>query len=144
MKSFPLLVLLILYFGFFSFQQHIFSQNKVGLGTVNPQARLHIKGEDNISQLCIDADTQQTNLSPLIRLRKSDGTDLMWIHSNIPENIFIGLNSGQSITNGGYNTAVGKYALKENTSGDYNSAFGANALLSNTTGITNTAIGSGT
>jgi len=51
-----------------SLSHHLaFSQNKVGLGVANPEARLHIKGVDNISQLCIDADTQQTNLYPLIR-----------------------------------------------------------------------------
>ena len=71
----------------FNFQQALFSQN-VGLGVSNPQGRFHIKGADNISELLIDADTNQTNQNPMIRLRKSDGTDLMRIHADNIYNIF--------------------------------------------------------
>ena len=73
---------------------NLFSQ-KVGVGILTPEARLHIKGDTNISQLCIDADTIQSNTNPLIRLRKSNGEDLMWINSDNPVNLFIGVNSGR-------------------------------------------------
>lgn len=65
-----------------------FAQN-VGIGTATPAARLHIKGNADTSQLVIDAHNTQDNKRPLIR-RKSDGTDLLWIHSDDSTNIFIG------------------------------------------------------
>src|SRR5690242_7718972 len=117
-----------------------FSQN-VGVGTAAPQARLHVKGTYNLSELIIDADTNQTNLNPMIRLRKSDGTDLVWMHSNRVDNFFLGVNSGISMTAGIYNTAIGMNVLKSSTTGDYNTGLGTNVLPDNTTGRNNTAIG---
>src|SRR5688500_7462384 len=92
MKIFNIRILLIISLSHFL---TLSLSQKVGVGISTPEARLHIKGADNISQLCIDADTMQTNLFPLIRLRKSNGTDLMWIHSDEPSNVFIGLNAGK-------------------------------------------------
>lgn len=160
MKRFTLLPFLTAYIAFFSMPSLLISQNKVGLGTVTPQARLHIKGGDDISQLIIDADTVQSGSNPLIRLRKSNGTDLLWIHADNPSNIFFGLNAGKlndpvfgtgnifigseagsSNTNGGLNTAVGGGALENNTTGDDNTAIGRSTLNHNTAGIRNTALG---
>jgi trimeric autotransporter adhesin len=160
MKKYTLHLLLIVLLSFFTFQHQIFSQNKVGVGTTSPAARLHIRGEENISQLCIDADTQQTNLFPLICLRNSEGTNLMWIHADITSNSFIGLNAGRinnsvsgiqntflgsnvgySNTTGTNNTAVGYSSLYTNSTGYQNTAIGANSLRFNTTGINNTAMG---
>ena len=72
-------------------------------------------------------------------------------------NVWIGLSTGVN-NSGGYNTAVGDYALQNNSSGMYNTAtgpyalwsnssgsnnaaYGASALQSNTTGAQNTALG---
>ena len=95
-----------LFLTFSLFACHTFSQ-KVGIGTTTPQGELHIKGTENLSQLCIDADTNQTNMYPMIRLRKSDGSDLMWIHADDPSNLFIGLNAGRdNIIDGTGNTFI--------------------------------------
>ncbi|MEP7169151.1 MAG: tail fiber domain-containing protein [Bacteroidota bacterium] len=134
---------------------------KVGIGTISPAGKLHVKGNTNVSQLIIDASTTQTNMNPLIKLRSSSGSDLMWIHSDDTSNCFIGLNSGRvnnragsgtsntfiggnagcSNTTGYSNTAVGRGALNSNTEGNFNTATGAEALYSNTNGYQNTAAG---
>jgi hypothetical protein len=75
-------------------QANVFAQN-VGIGNATPQAKLHIKGGANVSQLIVDANSTQINTNPLIKLRKSDGTDLMWIHSDDSTNTFIGQNTGR-------------------------------------------------
>ncbi|MFI5132546.1 MAG: hypothetical protein ACHQFX_21255 [Chitinophagales bacterium] len=143
-----------------SYYSSVQAQN-VGMGTLSPQARLHIKGANNVSQLLIDADTIQSNTNPLIRLRKEDGTDLMWIHADHVSNLFIGLNAGRvnnpatginntflggdagfSNTTGYENSAGGKSALYSNVSGADNTAFGYTALQDCTTGSFNTAFGS--
>ena len=137
-----------------------FAQN-VGIGTITPASKLHIKGSVDATQLIIDANSSQSNTNPLIKLRKSDGTDLMWIHSDNITNSFVGLNAGRmntvgtggvdnnfigsnagfSNTTGFQNTANGAYALYFNTTGFANTANGYTALYYNTTGTYNTAVG---
>ncbi|MEO6403947.1 MAG: tail fiber domain-containing protein [Ferruginibacter sp.] len=139
-----------------------FSQN-IGIGTSTPQARLHIKGNADTSQLVIDANATQSNLRPLIRLRNAAGIDLLHIHSDNASNTFIGKDAGRlnapsglvlgkfntfigagagfSNTTGFENTATGYHALYFNTTGTYNIATGNDALYSNSTGYNNTAIG---
>ena len=163
------------------------ANQRVGINTSNPQANLdvrgrsifsdsaeflkgikmkgiygslNIKGTTNVSQLVIDADSAQGNFNPLIRLRKSDGTDLLSIHSDNGSNVFIGLNtgianipgtgvrntfiggnSGVNNTAGSQNTAIGESALQKNMTGVSNTATGIFALNSNTTGDANTAMG---
>ncbi|HLF62738.1 MAG TPA: tail fiber domain-containing protein [Saprospiraceae bacterium] len=136
------------------------SQN-IGIGTPTPAGKLHVKGAANISQLIIDANGTQSNTSPLMKLRNSLGTDLMWIHSDNVNNTFIGLNAGRvnnaagggtnntflgrdagySNTTGYWNSAIGVEALYSNTIGYYNTAHGISALKFNTTGHSNTANG---
>ena len=155
----------ILYFFFLvicllSFQENSFAQN-VGIGINNPVGKLHIKGSANVSQLVIDANSTQDNSNPLIKLRNSIGTDLLWIHSDDTSNTFIGLNAGRlnnaasggtsntsiggsslfSNTVGSANTAVGTFSLKSNTEGYFNAALGYRSLYSNTTGGYNSAVG---
>ena len=121
-----------------------FSQN-VGLGTTSPQAKFHIKGTLNASELTIDADTNQTNTNPMIRLRKSDGTDLFWIHSDHPSNFFAGVGAGNDNLPGSeHNIFIGREAGTDNQSGENNTATGSYALTSNTSGMNNVALGSGT
>ena len=119
------------------------SQN-VGVGTLLPAGKLHIKGSSNISQLIIDAHSAQSNTSPLFKLRNSLGNDLLWIHSDDSTNIFIGFKAGRvnMIANGAtYNNFIGWKAGFSNTGGSWNTAIGSNALYTNTIGYDNIAIG---
>ncbi len=114
----------------------------IGINTASPSAKLHIKGSGNTSQLIVDADAGQTTSKPLIKLRDSNGTDLLWINANDATNTFIGLNTGTVFTGAsGYNTIVGSGAFKAGSSGINNSALGYQALFSNTSANNNTAIG---
>ena len=56
-------------------------------------------------------------------------------------NVFLGLNSGSSLTTGTNNSALGIDSLRANTTGNYNTASGYQSLLNNTTGNYNTAFG---
>jgi len=116
----------------------------VGIGTITPASKLHIKGSADVSQLIIDANSTQNNSNPLIKLRNSGGTDLMWIHSDDNQNVFVGLNAGRinnAAGGGGYNTFIGSGAGYTNTTGGDNTANGNEALYDNTTGFQNTANG---
>ena len=139
------------------------AQQNIGVGTITPQAKLHVKGTTDMSQLIIDANNTQSNLNPLIRLRNAAGLDLLHFHSDNPNNTFVGLNtgrvnsvaggalantfigalSGYSNTNGYSLTGVGKGALFSNISGGENTALGSIALYYNTSGSNNTAVGRG-
>ncbi|MFZ1677819.1 MAG: tail fiber domain-containing protein [Saprospiraceae bacterium] len=128
----------------FSLYHLISFSQKIGIGTLFPAGKLHIKGAENISQLIIDANAIQGNTNPLIKLRDSSGTDLMWIHTDHPSNTFIGLHAG-SLNDAGlggtYNTFIGKEAGAFNTIGHDNAANGTYTLYSNTEGYENTANG---
>lgn len=135
----------------------------VGINTTAPTGKLNIRGSSNSSQLVIDAFGTQTPGNPLIKFRTGSGTDLMWLHSDNPENTFVGLNAGRvniataggtantfvgsdagySNSTGYDNTVNGNQALYTNTTGHSNTAVGVVALYSNTTGNYNTAIGRG-
>ena len=123
--------------------QFLIAQN-VGINTTTPLGKLHIKGSADTSQLVIDANSTQTNLRPLIRLRKSDGSDLLWIHSDNNSNSFLGLGGGRvnNATGGAiFNTFIGGSAGFSNTLGYSNTAIGTASLYSNSTASENTAIG---
>ena len=97
----------------------IAAQN-VGIGISTPASKLHIKGSVDTTQLIIDANSTQNNTHPLIKLRNSSGTDLMWIHSDDSTNSFVGLNAGRvnNAAGGGIeNTFVGSGSGFSNTSG---------------------------
>ena len=137
MKSFLLLLLSTITC------QFLIAQN-VGINTTTPLGKLHIKGSADTSQLVIDANSTQTNLRPLIRLRKSDGNDLLWIHSDNNSNSFLGLGGGRvNNASGGaiFNTFIGGSAGFSNTLGYGNTAIGTASLYSNSTASENTAVG---
>jgi hypothetical protein len=133
----------------------------IGIGTNSPQAKLHIKGESDTTQLIIDGFSTQSNQHPLVKLRKESGQDLVWLHSDDTTNLFLGLKAGLknvissganyntflgsyagvNNANGYFNTAVGAYALESNIIGALNTAIGASSLFLNTTGINNTGVG---
>lgn len=111
----------------------------VGVGIATPISELHIKGSANTSQFIIDAHSTQSNTSPLLKLRNSLGSDLLWIHSDDPANTFIGLNAGRVNSPGGMglnNTFIGSNSGYSNSTGAFNSANGSGALYSNTMGAT--------
>jgi hypothetical protein len=120
-----------------------FSQN-VGINIATPIGKLHIKGSSDASQLIIDANATQSNLNPLIRLRKSNGMNLLSIHSDDSTNCFIGLKAGLSNNASAAalnNAFIGYQAGYLNTTGHDNTAIGSQALYSNTRASQNTAIG---
>lgn len=125
------------------FQNAVNAQN-IGLSTLTPQGKVHIVGTEDIPQLIIDANSIQSNVSPLIKIRKSNGTDLIWLSSDDSTNCFLGLKAGrvnsilQQAVN---NTFIGSRAGYANTNGNHNTSIGANALSSNTKASLNTAIG---
>ena len=117
--------------------------NNIGVATATPVGKFQIKGTADSTQLIIDAYSAQTNSHPLIKLRNSIGTDLMWIHSDDTTNTFIGLSAGgvNVSGNGRWNTFIGSRTGYSNTTGSNNTAIGMKALYSNTTGLSNTATG---
>src|SRR5688572_18740076 len=138
------------------------SGQKVGIGTLSPNSLLHLKGTEDVPQLTIDAFVTQSNTNPLIRFRHN-GIELLRIHSDNSQNIFIGTNSGRvndapggatrntfigstsgySNTLGEGNTALGNDAMYTNATGDFNTAAGYVALKFNTIGTSNVAYGNG-
>src|SRR6187549_3720023 len=97
----------------------LFAQN-VGVNTPTPIGKLHVTGSDNISQIIIDANATQTNGNPMLRLRKSTGQDLLWLHSDDSTNTFLGLRAGLSnviYPQGINNTFIGTHAAYSNTNG---------------------------
>lgn len=116
------------------------TSGRVGIGSSSPAGKLHVKGNTNVSQLIIDASSNQSNINPLVKLRSNSGSDLMWIHSDNSTNVFIGFISGNA-NSGINNTAVGSQSLAYNTTGSSNTAVGTQALYVNTTGNGNTAVG---
>ncbi len=108
--------------------QLIVSGGGVGVGTATPNEQLEITGNLRLPET--------TATTGIIK----SGTDTL-IHTYGTNNFFSGINAGNLTNSGGYNTAVGWYALRSNTSGSNNAAFGGAALSSNTTGNANTAGG---
>lgn len=118
----------------------------VGIGTISPAGKLHIKGSADTSQLTIDGSATQSNVHPLLRLRNAAGMDLLHINSDDNSNTFIGAYAGRSnvVTFGGgatNNTFIGSFAGYSNSNGNNNTANGTLALFSNTVGSQNTSIG---
>jgi hypothetical protein len=77
MKEYTLLFALLLA----STHQSIAQQN-IGVGTTQPQAKMHIKGTADLTQFMIDANSTQFNQHPL---KRSNGNS----YGNGPYSIFI-------------------------------------------------------
>jgi hypothetical protein len=133
----------LLFCTFACFPFFISAQN-VGINTLTPLGKLHIKGSEDVTQLIIDADTIQGSMHPLLKFRNSAGTDLLWLHADDTTNVFLGLKAGSSNIvgpQGVNNTFIGSHAGFANTNGRDNTAIGTNAMPANTKGSLNTAIG---
>src|SRR3990167_10177610 len=115
--------------------------------SVSNTGQTTITGAADQTHLFVRANATQTNTNKLIVLEKSDGTDIMAIHSDNANNCFIGLGAGDvnNVTGVGnqglYNTFIGTNAGQSNSTGDTNLAIGLAALKLTTTGLRNTAIG---
>jgi trimeric autotransporter adhesin len=139
----------------------VLKAQNIGIGANSPNAKLHIRGTHDTSQLVIDGFTTQTR--PFIRLRNSSGEDHLHIRANSPYNTFYGLfagansdvstgaglyntfigsNSGVFTSIGQFNTGLGRASLYQNIGGWYNTALGFHTLFSNINGQSNTAVGS--
>ncbi len=119
------------------------SQN-VGIGTTTPLAKLQVKGSADVSQLLVDANATQSNSNPLIKLRNSSGSDLLWLHSDNSSNSFVGSNTGrfnEAVNGATGNSFFGSFSADSNTTGANNTALGREALQSNNAGDNATAIG---
>lgn len=117
------------------------NSDSVGIGTTAPNAKLHLKSGSNNTPLIVQANAIQT--TPLIKLQKGDGTDLIWIHSDDQTNVFLGFEAGKTndFVSGGYaNTFIGYGVGSANTNGPENTAVGYGALFTNN-GQDNTAMG---
>lgn len=102
---------------------------------------INIIGNSDVTELTIKANSSQTQ--SLIRLLKSDDTELSRLHSNSLENLFLGYSAGTSITSGLYNTFLGSTAGTGNTTGGVNVFIGHQAGSVISGGVSNTFIGAG-
>lgn len=118
-----------------------YNTGNVGVGTSSPSYKFHIKGTSDASQLVITANSIQSNTQPLLKFIKSDGTDLLSLHSDNINNVFLGLNAGKSNLGSSYNIFLGSTAEMNNISGAVNTFVGHYAGGSNTTGGSNTFLG---
>ena len=123
--------------------RNITIENNVGINTTTPESKLHIKGSENTTQLIIDGGTGQSNNNPLFKLRDNNGNDLLWLHSDLATNIFMGVGAGSAGGGGNANTFVGGQSGSLNTSGNNNTGLGYATLNVNTSGSENTATGVG-
>lgn len=120
----------------------------LGIGSLTPigTERFLIKGSSDSTQLIVQGNAVQSNTSPLFKLSKSDGTDLMWINSDFNTNVFIGINAG-SVNNaagGGIdNTFTGFGAGAANGIGSLNTYYGKRAGEAGVNVSGNTAVGAG-
>ena len=102
---------------------------------------VNIIGNNDVTELTIKANSSQTQ--PLIRLLKSDDTELLRLHSNVLDNVFLGFSAGTSITSGLYNTFLGSSAGSGNTTGGVNVFVGHQAGSVITGGSSNVFVGAG-
>ena len=120
----------------------------VGIGMAIPTVRLEIAGSADATQFIVRANSVQSNSNPLVKLLSSAGTELLRLHSDNTNNLFLGTDAGRvnnvsGVGNAGlFNTFIGAGAGYSNTSAQHNSAQGNQALRLNTTGNNNTAQGS--
>jgi hypothetical protein len=104
------------------------TNGNVGIGTVNPQARLDVRAQGALST---DVAFRVRNSADTLNIIKAQGDG----------NVFVGIGAGNSST-GANVTALGVNSLRNNTSGSHNTSFGHTALFSITTAVANTAMGS--
>lgn len=80
-----------------------------GVNATTSSAQFFIKGNKDIPQLVINANSTQSTSSPIILVRDSSNSELFRISASNNNNFFAGLNAG-AFANGNYVTAVGSGA----------------------------------
>ena len=150
-------------------QIEVNSSNQVGIGTTNPQYKLHVVGDAFVTGNFLLGNASflgTTGAYPVLfksnnvqsgSTGSANNTDVYFgyetllnppSHPAFTGNTAVGYSalrgtypnySAQGLT--GHNTAIGSYALYSNEWGSYNTANGSYALYSNTGGGNNTAIG---
>jgi hypothetical protein len=149
-KNFFTIIIFFFFLSKVSAQIEVHSSNQVGIGTTNPEYKLHVVGDAFITgnvtgNFYLRSDSNffgTTGNYPVIfkannilsgSTGNSDNTNVSFGYEAL-------LNPGLSNP---YNTAIGYRALRNSAEGNgYNTAIGTNTLYSNTTGSYNTAIGS--
>lgn len=109
--------------------------DNVGIGTTNPQEKLHVVGSARIQAGRLDF--RGTGNSVFVGQSAGSNDDF----SN-NENVYVGYNAGAVNITGIHNTAVGAGALESSTSSS-NTAIGWDAMSSATTANNSTALGHG-
>ncbi len=162
--------LMLIFFAFIAkgtAQIEVHSSNQVGIGTTNPQHKLHVVGDAFVSGNFYLGSASKFlgtmgNYPVMFKVNNihsgstgSDGnTSVSFGYEALPNiplyatsgNTAVGYrtlfnNTTFAYTSGIKNTAIGSFALYTNTTGFYNTAIGAEALYSNTTGNYNNAFG---
>ena len=132
------------------------------LSSMSATGVLSLFGSTNTIQLIVRANASQSVTNPLVMLQKSDGTELVRLHSDGIDNLFLGYNAGNANTNaaadnifiGAYSgqlvtsswdlTALGWGTLKSLVNGSNgDTAIGSEVLENYTTGYQNTGVGRG-
>jgi len=142
----------------FHHRMSILQNGNVGIGMTNPGTALEVNGTVTASGLQVNGPFGATSLAlPVPATVTANGNSLLYADNS--HNFFAGLNAGNPVGSGPYNTANGfdaldgnlgaantadgVYALWKNLTGNNNTAVGADALAYNTNGILNTAVGAG-
>ena len=105
------------------------------VGTVNNNTGTTFTDNNNSPSSTASRD----NRTALLRIASANFLNYSGANTN---NLWMGLQSGQSNTTGQNNHAFGTLALRNNTTGNGNNAFGNNVLQNNTTGLANSGFGS--
>ena len=167
-------VFAIIIFFFFltkvSAQIEVNSSNQVGIGTTNPQYKLHVVGDAYVTGNVIgnlmgnfylrsDSNFLGTmgNYPVIFKVNNilsgstgnPDNTNVSFGYEALlnpgltnPFNTAVGYGALRNSAGGnGHNTAIGAYSLHSNTTGSHNIAIGSEALHSNSEGSNNTANG---
>ena len=112
------------------------TNNRIGVGTSSPAAKLHVNGDSEINSLTIGRGAGNNSSNTVF------GNSAFGNNTTGNSNIAVGFQSLYSNTTGASNTATGFQSLYSNTNGNFNDSVGLQSLYSNTTGSGNTATGS--
>jgi len=120
----------------------VLSDGDIGIGTTAPASKLHVVGNSDQPQLIVQANSTQSNTSPLLQLRNSGGTEILRLHTDGYTNLFVGNMAGTNNTTAN-GTFVGAYAGYNNTTGGSNSFYGFQSGYNTTWGSSNSFFGAG-
>ena len=162
MEKILTIIILLAFIVKVSGQIEVHSSNQVGIGTNNPQYKLHVVGDTYINGnlLLGGASTffgTTDGNNPVIFKSNNviSGFTGSYGYSNVSfgyatlsntnyyssQNTAVGYSALNNCGTGSQNTAIGAGVLGSNTTGSMNTAIGLNALYSNIQGNRNTAIG---